>query len=383
MEGFYQFQWTRTSLDGCGTYWSAVSALNCTDNTVLIASDAAGSYTSQQYYNGVPALGGRNFQFMKLADRTPSNPNQFGLSAKKTVESLDTEFGAYFVNYTTHTPIISVVRAPGTIANSLYYAGGAQKGAAQWDYTASDIQVTGLSASTVLGGWSVAGEVSYTKDLPVQVSAADVLSGFAGAGGAGTGPVASRYGSAAAALGSGQYIAGYDRKDKFQIQMSTIKSFSNVLGASGASLVGEVAYQHWSGIGDPSTGVRYGRGFEFGAAQHASTGGVCALANKANCTQDGYFTSDAWGFRVQAELDYPNVFAGVNLKPRLFYSQDVQGWSADNLFSQGRQAVSLAVRAEYLRKYYMDLSVTMYNPDAHFDSFHDRDNIGLVMGASF
>ena len=43
----------------------------------------------------------------------------------------------------------------------------------------------------------------------------------------------------------------------------------------------------------------------------------------------------------------------------------------------------MAVRADYLRKYYLDLSATLYNPDAHFDSLHDRDYIGLVLGASF
>lgn len=383
MEGFYQFQWLRTSLDGCGTYWSSVSALNCTNGTLLLNGDiAAGSFSSPLAYNGVPALGGANFKLAKLGDRTSDNPNQFGVSFKKTVESLDTEFGGYFSNYTTHIPIISVVRAPGTVPGSVYYAGGTQMGAAQWDYSAQDIQVSGLSASTVLGGWAVAGELSYTKDFPVQISANDVLAG----GIKNVGPVVSRFGFVAAPPnGSGQYLAGYDRKDKVQIQISTIKAFSNVLGASAASLVGEVAYQHWNGIGDPYTSVRYGRGFEFGNAQHAAFGGACpaAATNPANCTQDGYFTSNAWGLRMQVELDYPNVFAGVNLKPRLFLSKDVKGWSADSVFSEGRQVVSLGLRAEYLRKYYLDVSATMYNPNARFDSFHDRDNIGLLIGASF
>jgi hypothetical protein len=395
VEGFYQFQWKRTSVDGCGTYWSPAIVLNCTNTAAPVASDAKGSFTSSQYWNGVPALGGLNFRFSKLADREPNDKSQFGLAFKKTSEALDTEFGAYFVNYTTHLPLLSAVRDLTMVPGSAYYrnpatGGPLPLGSMQWDYSANNIQVTGLSASTVIGGWSVAGEASYTKGYPVQINSVDALLGLAQPNAAvpgtiGIGPVASRFGSTAAPLGSNTYVAGYDRKNKTQLQASTIKTFSNVLGASSASLVGEVAWQNWSGIGDPYTSVRYGRGFEFGAAQHATFGGACpaAATNAVNCTQDGYYTRNAWGVRLLGELEFPNAIAGVSLKPRLFLSQDVKGWSADNLFSQGRRVVSVGVRAEYLRRYYLDMSVTTYNHGAHFDSFHDRDFIGAVVGASF
>ncbi len=394
LEAFYQFDWKATSIDGCGTYWSPASALDCTRGSTLVASDSAGSFTSAQYWNGVPALGNLNFKFSLLDDRKPDHPNQFGLALKKSVESLDTEFGAYFVNYTTHTPILSAVRDLTIIPGSVYYTNLADGsaiplGSAQWDYSVNDIQVGGLSASTVIGGWSVSGEASYTRGIPVQLSPVDILLGFAAPGATpgtvGVGPLASRFGSAAAPLGSNKYLPGYDRKNKAQVQASTIKIFSNVLGAASASLVGEVAYQHWTGIGNPYTSVRYGRGFEYGSAQHATLGGACPeRANSpANCTLAGYDTADAWGFRLLSEFEYPDVFAGINLKPRLFFSQDVKGWSADTVFSEGRRAVSVGLRSEYLRRYYLDLNVTAYNAHAHFDSFHDRDFIGAVVGASF
>lgn len=384
-EAFYQFRWERTSFDGCGTYWSLATSLNCTQGKALVASDAAGSYTSFQYANGVPALGGLNFNFSRRPDREPSNDGQYGFSLKKSVESIDTEFGAYFVNYTTHILYLSAIRDLNTVPNSIYYA-AAPVGSIYWDYSAKNIKVTGLSASTVLGGWSVAGEVSYTKDFPVQVSPVDLFLAVAvpnGVGGVGVGPLASRYGSTAAPLGSGTNLSGYDLKNKTQVQVSTIKTFSNVLGASGMSLVGEVAVQHWSGIGNPYSDVRYGRGFEYGAAQHTSLGGACASANAANCTQDGYFTSNAWGYRLLAELEYPGLITGINLKPRLFFSHDVKGWSADGTFSQDRRIVTLGVRAEYAKRYYVDLSYTNFNAKARFDSLHDRDFYGMVLGASF
>lgn len=49
------------------------------------------------------------------------------------------------------------------------------------------------------------------------------------------------------------------------------------------------------------------------------------------------------------------------------------------MFSQDRRIVSLGVRAEYARRYYVDLSYTTFNANARFDSFHDRDFYGMVL----
>lgn len=375
VEAFYQFKWKRSVLDGCGTYWSVATSVNCRNDAMLVASDSVGSWTSAEYWNGIPALGGANLKIAKAPDRKPKNSGQFGLSLKKTVESLDTELGAYFVNYTTHLPIISSYRTTDTIPGSVYNG----LGTSGWNYDARSIKVTGLSAATAINGWAVAGEVSYTKGYPVQLSPVDGFYAFA----ANVGPQVSRAGFAAAPPGSGAYIASFDRKNFFQGQVSTIKTFSNVYGIPNISLVGEVAFQHWSGIGDPYSSIRYGRGFEFGAAQHAAYGGACMASNPAYCTQDGYFTSNAWGVRGQVEMEFPNAVAGVNLKPRVFYSRDVKGWSADGVFNEGRQAISLGLKAEYLRKYTVDLSYTRYNHNATFDSLHDRDFIGLAISAAF
>lgn len=394
VEGFYQFQWQRTSIDGCGTYWSPSTALNCTKDRILVGSDRTGplntSFTSAQYNNGLPAtapLAGANYNFSRAADRTPSDYGQFGLAYKQSVEAIDTELGAYYVNYSTHTPYLSAIRDNNTIPGSVYYGGGATKlGSIMWDYSARNIKVLGLSASTVVGGWAVASELSYTKDFPVQINPVDLFLGAAGGtAGAGQGPVASRFGSAAAPLGSNTYLQGFDLKNKTQLQFSTLKVLPNTLGASSMTLLGEVAGQHWSGIGDPYTGVRYGRGFEFGAAQHATFGGACPAqaTNASNCTQDGYFTSNAWGVRLLSELEYPNAIGDVTLKPRLFLAQDVKGWSADLAFVQNRRTVSLGLKAEFNKRYTFDLSYTKYNQQARFDSFHDRDFLGAVLSAAF
>lgn len=385
IEAFYQLKWKRTSIDGCGTYWSPATALNCTKGATLVSNDTVfGPQSSYNYWNGIPGL---NFRFSQVADREGSDNGQYGVALKKMVESLDTEVGLYHVQYNTHIPNLSGIRDLSTVPGSAYYA-AAPLGSIFWDYSADKIKVTGLSASTVVHGWSVAGELSYTKDFPVQINSVDGFYAMAAPGPGGTvgiGPMASRWGSTGAPLGSGAYNRGYDLKNKTQLQLSTMKLVSNVLGASSGTVLGEVAFQHWSGIGDSYTGVRYGRGFEFGAAAHATFGGICPAqaSNAANCTQDGYFTSDAWGLRALMELEYPNLLEGVVVKPRLFLSKDVDGWSADGVFSQGRHTISPGVKLDFQKRYALDLSYTTFNSSARFDSFHDRDFLSLVLSASF
>lgn len=382
VEAFYQFGWRRTAIDGCGTYWSPANALNCVDGNILVGGDRS----SEENWNGYPhaALGGLvlNYQFSRLADNKPSHGGQFGLALKKMVESLDTELGLYFVNYTTKVPNLSAIRRVAGTPDAIRHAPGSayafnpgtRDASIYWDYSAEDIKVLGLSASTVLGGWSVGAELTRTQDFPVQINSVDAFYALA----SGVGPMATIWGPGP------RTMIGYERKNKHQLQVSALRLLPAVLGATGGSVLGEFAIQRWSGIGDPTTGVRYGRGFEYGAAAHASFGGACpaAATNAMNCTTDGYFTRDASGVRVLAELEYPNLIPNVVLKPRLFYSRDFQGWSADGVFSKGRQAIAPGLKFEINKRFSLDLSYTRFNRNAHFDSFHDRDFLALVLAAN-
>ncbi len=80
--------------------------------------------------------------------------------------------------------------------------------------------------------------------------------------------------------------------------------------------------------------------------------------------------------------DYANVFAGVNLKPSIAWSHDVDGYGPNGLFNEGAKAVSLAVDADFKNTYTAGISYTSffggdYNPTT------DRDFVALSMGMSF
>ncbi|MES2262223.1 MAG: DUF1302 domain-containing protein [Pseudomonadota bacterium] len=424
LEAFYQLRWKRTVLDGCGTYWSLADSINC-PNGAVIFGDAVGNDKAQ--YNGVPVFGALppqllaavgagalagvpvNFRLGRSPEIRPSNSGQFGLSSHYFASDISTDFGLYYTNYHTRTPYLSVVKTA-SAAPSIYsgqYAAaftalskilGAQGQAAAakqfgllgafpaaqmgWDYSAENIHALGLSAATEIGGFSLFGELSHTRDVPVQINAPDLILGSV----LGIGPqaaLAKFLRDPAVPQDSVKY--GYDLKNKTQLQMSFIRMVPQVLGASSLSLVGEVGVQKWSGIGDPATSTRYGRGFLYGFGPTAVLGGTCGglNTNASYCENKGYATSSAWGYRLQGELNYADVFAGVNLKPKAFWSHDVNGYSADSTFIKDRKTLGLSLRADYNSKYYSELSYTRYNHNAKYDTLHDRDYYSLVAGINF
>jgi hypothetical protein len=383
-EAFYELKWTRTVLDGCGTYFSFGDIINCTkgnnSGTKYIAFDPLGGPDSAGWNGyGAPFPAPLNGRMSLLSDREPKDSGQFGLSAKFFSKPLDTEFGAYFVNYHQNTPAFSLERTPtndplsvwnGAFAPAIPIPGMS----ARFDYSGENIKVLGLSASTVLANWSFFGEVSHTKDFPVSLNGPDMVNAFFGAG-----PLASRLSGA-----PGERLVGYDRKSKTQLQITTLKAFPNVMGADTLTFLAEVGMQHWSGIGDPATSVRYGRGGPYGSGPIAAFGGICpGQANASYCENEGFATANAWGYRMFFEWSYANVFAGINLKPRVFVSHDVHGYSADGVFSQGRWSMAPGIRADYNNKVYVDFSYNRFNHSAKYDFQHDRDFFSLVAGINF
>jgi Protein of unknown function (DUF1302) len=379
LEAFYQFDWKKNILDGCGTYWGIVNTYNCSDTGAVVAAGPLQTQSSYRNFVGGGVAGGVNAIMSNGGTVNGKDSGQWGLAGRYFSPELSTEFGAYYVNYNQRSPILSILFNASTTPGS-FYANGTNRINYVWDYSAKDIQVLGLSMSTNIAGWSVFGEASHTKDLPVQINGPDLLLGAVGGGAAptGLGPLAYLK---TTARNEGVLFHGYGLLDKNQVQLSTVKSFPNILGAESLGFVGEVAYQHWSGIGDPSTSIRYGRGFVYGQAATATL--ACNPAAMTNCENDGFATKNAWGYRGQFELSYPNLFAGVNVKPRLFFSHDVSGYSADGTFVKDRKALGLGTRFDYLGKYYADLSMNHFNRSAKYDIFRDRDFYSVVVGVNF
>lgn len=366
LEGFYQLAWKHSVFEGCGTFWGPSDVLNCSNGVV---AQTPAPYSDEAGFTGIRQLGGLTAQLGNAGTIKPRNSGQFGLAARYFASDLGADFGLYYAQYHARMPIYSLKKT--ATPRSIYGLAGRHT---QYfhDYSAEDIKVYGLSASTVIGGWSVGGEISHSRDVPVQLNTSDMNAGLTGAG-----PLASRY----RGLAAGAVARGYDLKNKTQFQISTIKSFPNVMGAESLSLVGEAAFQHWSGIGDSETSVRYGRSPLYGRAATATS--ACATTATNYCDSKGYATSNSWGLRARVGLNYADVFAGVNLSPYMSVAWDVTGYSPDGTFIQDRVNVGLGVRADLLQKYYADLTFSTYNHKAKYDPQRDRDFVALVIGATF
>jgi Protein of unknown function (DUF1302) len=273
-------------------------------------------------------------------------------------------------------------------------------GRAYWEYP-DDIQVYGISAAMNLFSWSVSFEVSRHIGVPVQVNGNDLLQSLV----VFLGPNATE-GVAAALQGDGGYAQGWDRFNKTQFQVNTVKNFSNVLGAENLLLVAEVGYQE-NNVPDYLDGaVRYGRAFMFGVGSNpdlagqlpVSGGNTCsptfvnapvpvqsAVFNPQpnGCRNDGYVTDDAWGYRLRLSADYNNVFnSGVTVTPSVFWAHDVDGVSMDPAFIEDRQVLGLGLRFNYNKRYNLEMNYVDY-ADTDFDPLFDRDYYSVSASVTF
>lgn len=377
IEAFWQAKWEDTPIEAsCGNYWTvAVGNIGtnpgaCNDAVTLTQSNAFGVATNAY----IPTIAGHKGK----------NSGEFGLAYRFTSEALDTEFGVYAMNLNSRLPIISIQRGSNT----------ASPFSALWEYP-NDIHSFGISASTNIKGWSVSGEVSRQQNVPIQVDGNDLLfSGLAASGalaGAGipAGPLGPYGQQAVAAFASPSgYLSGYGRANKNQIQLNTVKLGNGILGAGQYVFVAEVAFENANVPDykrDPNA-LRYGRPFVFGPGSSPSFGGsTCGTLNisPTGCENDGYYTRNAWGYRMKGELTYTDLIPGVTVYPSLYWSHDVRGYSIDGQFSQSREALSPSVRFSYAKRYTFEVGAVVYNHNAKFDPLRDRDSYYASGAISF
>lgn len=96
----------------------------------------------------------------------------------------------------------------------------------------------------------------------------------------------------------------------------------------------------------------------------------------------GFVTANSWGYRLRAIADYNNVFAGINLKPNLSFSHDVDGYGPNGLFNEGSKAVSIGLDAEYQNMYTASLSYTDFF-GGDYNTLVDRDFLAFSVGVNF
>lgn len=375
-EVFYQLEWDQTIVDNCGTFFALdVLADGCTDRLAVAGSDFDGPGTPGYRYVG------------RSGDRDARDSGQYGIALRWFSQELDTEFGFYTMNYHSRTPSLSYTAGQSVFLfpDSVEDPSTGEMFAKYYLEYPEDIRLHGVSFSTTVGSASVAGELSYRPNMPMQINTTDLTLGAVAQG-----PVAGALGvptnlpiytSGHAAFGPGEELKGYVRKPLTQAQVTVTQFVDQVMGASRLTLVGEVGYSHVSNLGKNE--LRFGRAPEFGAGEFPTNTLCTGIANPVNpdeCNNKGFYTTTSWGYRARAILDYNDVFAGVNLKPNISWSHDVDGYGPT--FNEGNKAISLGLDAEYQNTYTASLSYTDFF-GGEYNTNIDRDFVALSFGVNF
>lgn len=396
LEVVQQYQFRATRLEPNGTYFSTNDHVSPGGTKILIAGAAASENPAAPAPAGTAIPRNRDIQ--------PSGGDQVAVAARLLVPELNnTEFGLYFANYHSRTPLVSgyttslTAAQEGAIATAAGQAAAARVAAAGGDAAAQqaaaaaagtgavtvaraqtssylaehpdDIRMVGLSFNT-LGPWGVAlqGEYSYRPNQPVQIAANNLLAELLSLGaqpldtGINAGP-------------RDAFVEGYKRVKAHQAQVTATQTLGRYFGADQIVGVVEAGYTYLdlpSGIDFNGTGVDV----------------------TTNISRQGLMTRNSYGYRMVLRSSYNNAIGAINLSPRVAFSHDLRGNSPT--FSQGAQAVTVGIGASYQNNWEADLSYTNFYGGENYNvnvgglplrssnqPLSDRDFVAATVSYSF
>lgn len=323
----------------------------------------------------------------------PKNGGQYGIKFEYFSPELnDTEFAFYYMNYHSRVPVISGISADfgaGLIQSLKYLADNqgqinsdnihelAMFSKAKVEYP-EDIKLYGLSFNTTLGNTSVAGELAYRQDEPLQIDDVEIL--YAGMpeqlANAGLRPDfdgISQIGRSSYSpnkVAPGKAAQGYILSDTIQAQMTFTHLFGPALGADNMVMLAEIGGIRIQDMPSYDELRLNGPGTDRSGGPLLGLDGQGNLINKDGLhtgLSDGaetnpFPTASAWGYRILAKMDYNNVFSGINLSQRMVFSHDVNGTTPDPLFMfvEDRKSLAYAVSFDYLNKWSGELSYNVF-----------------------
>jgi hypothetical protein len=325
----------------------------------------------------------------------PSNDGQFGVKLGYYSPELgETEFGFYYMNYHSRRPLIS-----GTASNFTTEAIGRDYGRlaasggnidrdlllsmetftkAQIVYP-EDIQLYGFSFNTLVGDTSVAGEIAHRVDEPLQIDDVELLLAAMPQQLANAGLREDLDGiSQMDVYDPGETVDGYITRDTTQAQMTFTHLFGPTLGLDNLTMLAEVGGVWIHDMPGFDELRLSGPGTARSGGNPDMPGIIEALHNGPETNP--FPTDFAWGYRIVAKADFNNVFAGVNMYPRVIFSHDVDGITPDPLFlfTEGRKSVAIGLNFDYQSRWGADLSYNnFFGGVGTTNAMADRDYVSF------
>ncbi len=349
LEAFVQFEWESFRTDEPGTYFATQDFTGESGTSIHL-----GFSTIPEGTPGTVAF--------RLADRDADDDGQFGIKLAWLAEDLNyTEFGFYYVNYHNKRPIISAFAHNGVATTGFF------------EYL-EDIQMYGFSFNTSTdSGYSIAGELTYRKDEPLQIDDVELL--FATLEPVGSVPSGTSQIPGGAAIG--EEISGYRLFDTVQYQATVTKFMGPTWGADqwvmlaefGANVILDMPDQDELRFNAPAT--------------HRS-------GNPARAPFEGVETNDfaddfSWGYRIVSKWDYTDVIGGWNMSPRIVFQHDVSGITPGPIsnFVEDRKAVTLGLGMDYKSEWKADIGYSSFFGAGTQNVMGDRDFIAANISYSF
>src|SRR5574337_354064 len=371
VDAFYSFQGPQSTLPGCGTFFSGAD---------WIAPGCNNVYFNPAFAD--PTSFATDFALNRKPSENAHDAN-FGVGGSYVADPLHTKFGLSYAHVDQPTPVGQGVK---TLRAGLGFWLPTNPGNLNSGYTVTyvvAVDTLTFNFTSQIDKTSLYGEYTFSPNKPVNFNAADIV--FAVVGPQFLTPLRGIYN----ATPLGGVMPGYDRLDVGNLDLGVRQilpqAVSSAFNASAMVLGAEFGLKQ---VYDLPSGLRFGRSEVFG--QGPVNGHPCNVQSKnlhqiaTQCTQDGYVTSNATGVRVNAALQYDNVLVpGLKLTPSVGLIWDISGWSYDGVFSQGRVALPLKLRADYGKNYFAEVVWTPALQIATYDNLSDRQFVSLAAGIRF
>lgn len=365
IEAFYALGWEESHLPPCATLGQGTDSI--ADPGCDAATGAAPLSDRQQYLLNLPR--GNPLITPRGYAKQPGSGGQYGVSTRYFAESLDTEFGLYYVNFHATLPVLDL-----TLCDNGWEGCTSRDGLSLPLTFHEDVQAYAISAATGVRNIALSAELSQFRDLPVQRNFPELVEGAIGNRGI--------YASRMRAAGDGALFSGGWKADRTQLLLGGQLDLSPTVGLADATLAFEAAGQWVSNL--PGTEEeRIGRMANWGAA---ADNGVCQQLTQnteGGCNTDGFATDFSWGYRVFAALSLPRPARGVDLQPLLTWNHDIEGYAVDGSQVEGRRAIGLRLRAIFQRMIFVEVGRSWVNSNTNYDPLRDKDLYTLAAGIAF
>jgi len=375
IEGFYQWEFKKLRLSPTGTYFGGADVIEESNDGIGGVSNGADCNASGQ---ALPCV-------RQQANRDPGDSGNYGVKLNWYSEALNnTEFGFYYVRYTSRFPSLDYNVVNGGAGN---LAELGQQFADDLTSQASygrGIQMVAMSYNTTLEepGIAVNGEFSYKMDVPGGIY--------------GTTPyleaLCQYYTSAVGTCGNqlSSYLTNTNGEIPGSIRLDQVSTnfrltkiffagmpFVSGIGAESITVVSETSINYITNLpdsGELNMSPAITNGCGAGASSNAATTCDVPGATKVSSYEN-----------LLLLVSYPAAFGTpINLTPGIYYGMTIQGNSPISAGPQrGFKATNLSLKAEYQQNLTATLNFAKQWGGGYRNTNADKDFVGLTVNYTF